>query len=59
MKNEQLYTSAEVAVILELKQQSVAKYFRVHGIGSKDRFNNLLFTKKEIEQIRDTDGRRK
>ncbi len=59
MKNDELYSSAEVAVMIGIKQQSVAKYFRVHGIGTKDRFNNLLFTKADIELIKSTDGRKK
>lgn len=59
MKNDSLYSSAEVAMMIGLKPQSVAKYFRVHGIGTKDRFNNLLFSLDDIEKIKNTDNRRK
>ena len=59
MKDKELYSSAEVAVMIGIKQQSVGLYYRVHGIGMKDRFNNLLFTEKDIELIKSTDGRRK
>jgi len=59
LKDKKLYSSAEVAVMIGIKQQSVARYFRDEGIGTKDRFNNLLFTEKDIELIKKTDGRRK
>jgi len=59
VKTEKLYSSAEVAEMIGIKQQSVGLYYRVHGIGTKDRFNNLLFTEKDIELIKKTDGRRK
>ena len=59
MKEEAVYSSMEVAIMLDLKQQSIAKYYRNYGIGKKDKFNNLLFTAPDIELIKNTAGRRK
>jgi hypothetical protein len=59
LKEEAIYSSMEVGIMLGIQQQSIAKYYRNYGIGWKDRFNNLLFTKKDIEEIKATDGRRR
>ena len=62
MKTEKLYSSAEVAVMIGIKQQSVGKYYRNYGIGTMGTLGNgkaLLFTEADIELIKKTDGRRK
>ena len=53
-----LYTSAEVAVILDMQQQTVSLYHRRNNIGRKIG-RDLFFTDADIEEIRVTDGRRK
>ena len=56
--NEELYSSREVSEMLGIKIQSVTTYFRKHGIGTKYG-KSIMFTKEDVEKIRNTDNRRK
>ena len=51
-------TSREVAEELGIKIQSVSLYHRKYGIGTKVD-GRLFFTRKELEEMRETDGRRR
>ena len=51
-------TSREVAEELGIKVQSVSLYHRKYGIGTKVD-GRLFFTRKELEEMRETDGRRR
>ena len=51
-------TSLEVAEALGITRQAVMIYTKKYGIGKKF-YGRWLFTDKDIEKIRNTDGRRK
>ena len=57
-KPEGLYTTGEVAEMLDIQQQTVGLYYRRNQIGQKIG-RDILFTEADIEKIRNTDGRRK
>jgi len=62
LKNEEVYTSAEVAIILGIQRQSVGLYYTKYGIGTMGTLGNgkaLFFTEEDIEKIKITDGRKK
>lgn len=50
-------TSREVSKELGIEIQSVSLYHRKYGIGTKEN-GRLYFTRKDLEEIRNTDGRR-
>ena len=50
-------SSREVAEELGIQIQSVSLYYRKYGIGTKEN-GRLFFTRKEFEEIKNTDGRR-
>jgi len=54
----ELYTTKEVAIILGIQMNSVGLYFKKFNIGQKYG-RDLLFTESDIEEIRNTDGRKK
>ncbi len=62
MKDKELYSSAEVAVMIGIKQQSVGLYYKKYGIGTmgtRGYGRALLFTLEDIELIKSTDGRKR
>jgi len=55
---EKEYSTKEVADIFGLKPHSILYYFHNHGIGRKGERGRFYFTEKEVEIIRNTDGRK-
>lgn len=54
----ELYTTKEVAIILGIQMNSVGLYYKKFNIGQKYG-RDLLFSASDIEEIRNTDGRKK
>jgi len=57
MEDKKLFTSTEVANQLGLQRQSITYYHKKYGIGQKYGMS-VMFTKEDIQEIIDTDGRR-
>ena len=58
MEDKKLFTSTEVANHLGIQRQSVTYYHKKYGIGKKYGMS-VMFTAEDIQEILNTDARRK